>query len=487
MPGIGPATGRGDRRRRWRSGHGPTTGDHDARTGEIGTAPSVSGAADGAASTETAFVLVTGMSGAGRSTAAKALEDLGWFVVDNLPPGLLAAMAELARAAQAGRRQVAAVVDVRSLAFTSDLDSAIEELERAASPCACCSWRPADEVLVRRFENVRRAAPAAGRRPPGRRDRRASASCCATLRAKADLVIDTSDLNVHELRGKIDAVFGGEDRPGLRVNVVRSATSTACRSTRTWSSTAGSCPTPTGSPSCARMTGLDPPSGSTCSTSRVRGVPRRLRGAARVDLRRLHPRGQALRDARRRLHRRQASQRRHGRGDRRPAARQGVACECARDSAGSEAAGVNEGLKIVALGGGHGLTPRCPRCGGSPPELTAVVTVADDGGSSGRLRRELGVLPPGDLRMALAALCGDDEWGRTWSEVVQHRFRSERRPARPRGRQPADRRRCGSGSATRSPGSTGSARLLGAHGRVLPMASVPLDIAAEVRAGPADR
>ena len=53
------------------------------------------------------------------------------------------------------------------------------------------------------------------------------------------------------------------------------------------------------------------------------------------------------------------------------------------------------------------------------------MTVADDGGSSGRLRRELGVLPPGDLRMALAALCGDDEWGRTWSEVVQHRFRSD--------------------------------------------------------------
>ena len=74
---------------------------------------------------------------------------------------------------------------------------------------------------------------------------------------------------------------------------------------------------------------------------------------------------------------------------------------------------------------GTGCTPRCPRCAGSPAELTAVVTVADDGGSSGRLRRELGVLPPGDLRMALAALCGDDEWGRTWSEVVQHRFRSE--------------------------------------------------------------
>ena len=75
---------------------------------------------------------------------------------------------------------------------------------------------------------------------------------------------------------------------------------------------------------------------------------------------------------------------------------------------------------------GTGWPRRCPRCAGSAGDLTAVVTVADDGGSSGRLRRQYGVLPPGDLRMALAALCGDDEWGTTWSRVVQHRFGGER-------------------------------------------------------------
>ena len=79
---------------------------------------------------------------------------------------------------------------------------------------------------------------------------------------------------------------------------------------------------------------------------------------------------------------------------------------------------------VVALGGGHGLAAALQALRRITERPTAVVTVADDGGSSGRLRRELGVLPPGDLRMALAALCGDDEWGRTWSEVVQHRFRS---------------------------------------------------------------
>src|SRR5579871_3523337 len=79
-------------------------------------------------------------------------------------------------------------------------------------------------------------------------------------------------------------------------------------------------------------------------------------------------------------------------------------------------------LKVVALGGGHGLAASLAALRRVTPDITAIVTVADDGGSSGRLRREFGVLPPGDLRMALAALCGDDSWGETWSRVVQHRF-----------------------------------------------------------------
>src|SRR5699024_7921631 len=80
--------------------------------------------------------------------------------------------------------------------------------------------------------------------------------------------------------------------------------------------------------------------------------------------------------------------------------------------------------RVVALGGGHGLHASLSALRRVTTDVTAVVTVADDGGSSGRLREELGVLPPGDLRMALAALCGDDEWGHTWSQVLQHRFRS---------------------------------------------------------------
>ena len=80
---------------------------------------------------------------------------------------------------------------------------------------------------------------------------------------------------------------------------------------------------------------------------------------------------------------------------------------------------------MVAFGGGHGLSASLSALRRVTDQLTAIVTVADDGGSSGRLRDELNCLPPGDLRMALAALCGDDESGRTWADVLQYRFTSD--------------------------------------------------------------
>jgi uncharacterized cofD-like protein len=136
--------------------------------------------------------------------------------------------------------------------------------------------------------------------------------------------------------------------------------------------------------------------------------------------------------------------------------------------------------KVVAHGGGHGRSASLAALRRITQDLTAVVTVADDGGSSGRLREEFGVLPPGDLRKALAALCGDDEWGRTWSRVVQHRFTSTGEM---------------SGHAVgnllivslwEQLGDPVEAlewvgRLLGAHGRVLPMSAVPLHLEALVR------
>ena len=168
---------------------------------------------------ERSFVLITGMSGAGRSTAAKALEDLGWFVIDNLPPALLVSLAEEAGRVKLAGDKVAAVVDVRSLAFTSDLNAAIEELVDHGIGVRVVFLEASDEALVRRFENVRRPHPlqAEGRVLDGIERER---TILREVRANADLVIDTSNLNLHEFRKKIISYFGGERRPGLMINVV---------------------------------------------------------------------------------------------------------------------------------------------------------------------------------------------------------------------------------------------------------------------------
>jgi uncharacterized cofD-like protein len=134
---------------------------------------------------------------------------------------------------------------------------------------------------------------------------------------------------------------------------------------------------------------------------------------------------------------------------------------------------------VVALGGGHGLFASLSALRRVTRHLTAVVTVADDGGSSGSLRRQFGVLPPGDLRMALAALCGDDAWGTTWSQVVQHRFTGQQELG---GHAVGNLLIVALWELLGDPvqGLDWVGRLLGAHGRVLPMASVPLDLVAEV-------
>lgn len=135
---------------------------------------------------------------------------------------------------------------------------------------------------------------------------------------------------------------------------------------------------------------------------------------------------------------------------------------------------------MVGLGGGRGLAASLSALRRITDQVTAVVTVADNGGSSGRLRTEFGVLPPGDLRKALAALCGDDDWGRTWARVVQHRLASEG---------PLHGHAVGNLLivalwellSDEVVALEWVGRLLGVRGRVLPMAGVPLDIEAVVR------
>lgn len=141
---------------------------------------------------------------------------------------------------------------------------------------------------------------------------------------------------------------------------------------------------------------------------------------------------------------------------------------------------------VVAFGGGHGLAASLSALRQITPRLTAVVTVADDGGSSGRLREEFPILPPGDLRMALAALCGDDEVGRAWAEVLQSRFGGEGPLG---GHSIGNLLIAGLWQQFDDPvaGLDMVAALLHVEGRVLPMAAVPLVIEADVIGSEPDR
>jgi UPF0042 nucleotide-binding protein len=166
------------------------------------------------------LVVISGMSGAGRSTAAKVLEDLGWFVVDNLPPSLIATMVDLAARTQGSVPRIAVVVDVRGRSFFEHLHEALSHIESTGLRHRIVFLESADDVLVRRFENVRRPHPlqGEGRITDGIARER---ELLRELRGEADLVIDTSSRNVHELRAALEAAFGRDGgEGGLRATVM---------------------------------------------------------------------------------------------------------------------------------------------------------------------------------------------------------------------------------------------------------------------------
>ena len=179
------------------------------------------GPADGAAPSATGVevAVVTGLSGAGRSTAAKCLEDLGWFVVDNLPPELVATMVELGAQARGAITKVAVVMDVRSRAFTDDLAAIIKDLDARGYKPKVLFLEATDDVLIRRFEQVRRTHPLQGdgRLADGIKTER---HVLMPLREQADLVLDTTSLSVHQLRDKIEDAFGSEASARTKVTVL---------------------------------------------------------------------------------------------------------------------------------------------------------------------------------------------------------------------------------------------------------------------------
>jgi RNase adapter protein RapZ len=154
-------------------------------------------------------VLVTGLSGAGRGTAAKVLEDLGWYVADNLPPELIARMVELGLAAGSRITRLALVMDVRSRGFTGDLDWVRSDLATRNITPRVLFLEASDDRLVRRYEQNRRSHPLQGNQTLAE-GIAAERAMLAPVRAAADLVIDTSKLSVHDLRASVERAFGTE-------------------------------------------------------------------------------------------------------------------------------------------------------------------------------------------------------------------------------------------------------------------------------------
>jgi UPF0042 nucleotide-binding protein len=170
-------------------------------------------------STPLDVTVVTGMSGAGRSASADVLEDLGFFVIDNLPPALIPKVAELGRDRQGTR--FALVVDTRAGEYLPDLESALAELRETGARTRVLFLDAADEVLVRRFDETRRRHPVAESHRVSEGIAR-ERELLEEIKGQADIVIDTSELNVHELRDRLREIIGEPaDMPsGLQINVV---------------------------------------------------------------------------------------------------------------------------------------------------------------------------------------------------------------------------------------------------------------------------
>jgi UPF0042 nucleotide-binding protein len=162
------------------------------------------------------IVLLTGMSGAGRSTVAHAMEDLGWYVVDNLPPALLPNLCELTSATVT---KIAVVIDVRGRQFFDELNGALADLGESGIARRILFIDAADDVLVRRFESTRRPHPLQGsdRIVDGIAKERER---LREVRSLADLVIDSSSFNIHQLEKKVEEIFHSEVEADLRVNVL---------------------------------------------------------------------------------------------------------------------------------------------------------------------------------------------------------------------------------------------------------------------------
>ena len=368
--------------------------------------------------------IVTGMSGAGRSAAADVLEDLGFFVIDNLPPALVTKVAELGRGTDDPQR-LGLVIDVRSGEFVDALVAALAELREMGARTRVLFLDAADDVLVRRYEESRRKHPlAAGERVS--EGIAAERALLEDLKGTADVVVDTTDLNVHELRDRLSELFDDDDRDSaLQTSIVSFGYKHGLPIDVDLVFDCRFLPNPHWVEELRPLTGTDPrvrdyvlaqPETAPFLAELERLFALLLPAYVREGKSYLSI-GVGCTGGRHRsvviaseLARLLES---HGVSPARPPPRR-------RSWLTAPADGSLRRPSVVALGGGHGLATALRAIRRYAGSITAVVSVADDGGSSGRLRRDLGVPPPGDIRRCLVALAGDDG---VWSQAFEHRFR----------------------------------------------------------------
>ncbi|MFG3615349.1 RNase adapter RapZ [Nocardia sp. NPDC047654] len=175
----------------------------------------------GGANPQVEVVIVTGLSGAGRGTAARVLEDLGWYVTDNLPPELFGRMVELGASAKPPIRRLALVMDVRSRFFTGDLSVVTEQLRILGVRTRVLFLEASDDVLIRRFGFARRRHPLQSESKDGTLSAGIAAERVrlSAVKAAADLVIDTTELSIHQLHRKMEEAYGGGAPSALQLTV----------------------------------------------------------------------------------------------------------------------------------------------------------------------------------------------------------------------------------------------------------------------------
>jgi RNase adapter protein RapZ len=167
----------------------------------------------------TEFLLITGLSGAGRSNAANTFEDLGWFVIDNLPPALIGKVSDLVQAPGSTTERVALVVGTGPLLeYLDELPAALETLRSTGSRVRILFLEASDEVLIRRYENTRRPHPLAGERVSEAIEQERQS--LDPVKGQADVVVDTTELNVHQLRDRLLDIFARDAEHDLQTNVV---------------------------------------------------------------------------------------------------------------------------------------------------------------------------------------------------------------------------------------------------------------------------